>query len=53
MLIDPRVVGLVMAGLTEDDFLLEADERLLRSFKARFVANQPIDSVLVCQAAAP
>ncbi|WP_160665305.1 DnaB-like helicase C-terminal domain-containing protein [Colidextribacter sp. OB.20] len=53
MLIDPRVVGLVMAGLTEDDFLLEADQRLFRSFKARFVANQPIDSVLVCQAAAP
>ena len=53
MLIDPRVVGLVMAGLTEDDFLLEADRRLFRAFQTRFAANQPIDSVLVCQSAAP
>lgn len=53
MLIDPRVVGLVMANLTESDFLLEADRRLFRAFQTRFAANQPIDSVLVCEAVAP
>ena len=53
MLIDPRVVGLMMANLTESDFLLEADRRLFRAFQTRFAANQPIDSVLVCEAVAP
>lgn len=53
MLIDDHVVGLVMANLTEGDFLLEADRRLFRTFQARFTANQAIDSVLVCEAAAP
>lgn len=53
MLIDPRVVGLVMADLTGDDFLLEADRRLFRAFQTRFSANQVIDPVLICQDAAP
>lgn len=53
MLIDERVVGLVMANLTESDFLLEADRRLFRAFQTRFAANQTIDPVLVCQTAAP
>lgn len=53
MLIDARCVGLVMASLTEGDFLLEADRRLFRTFQTRFAANQTIDSVLVCEAAAP
>ncbi len=53
MLIDPRVTGLVMAGLTEDDFLLEADRRLFRAFQARFAAGQVIDPLLVCQETAP
>lgn len=53
MLIDPRVTGLVMANLTEDDFLLEVNRRLFRAFQARFVAGKVIDSALVCQDAAP
>lgn len=53
MLIDPRVVGLVMANLTEDDFLLAGTRRLFQTFQARFAANQTIDPVLVCQSAAP
>lgn len=53
MLIDPRVTGLVMASLTEGDFLLEADRRLFRAFHVRFAAGQTIDPVLVCQTAAP
>lgn len=53
MLIDERVVGLVMAGLTEDDFLLEANRRLFRAFQARFSANQALDPVMVCQDASP
>jgi len=53
MLIDPKVTGLVMANLTEMDFLLEADRRLFRAFQARFAANQAIDPVLVCQDASP
>lgn len=53
MLIDSRVVGLVMAGLTEADFLLEADRRLFRAFQARFSANQTLDPVVVYQDASP
>lgn len=53
MLIDARVVGLVMARLTEGDFLLEADCRLFRAFQARFAANQVLDPVLVCEDAGP
>ena len=53
MLIDPRVVGLVMANLTEDDFLQAGTRRLFQAFQARFAANQTIDPVLVCQSAAP
>lgn len=53
MLIDPRVTGLVMANLTESDFLLEADRRLFRVFHARFLANQSLDAALVCEDAAP
>lgn len=53
MLIDPRVTGLVMANLTEDDFLLEADRRMFRAFQARFTANKTLDPVLVCEDAAP
>lgn len=53
MLIDSRVVGLVMAGLTEADFLLEADRRLFRAFRARFSADQTLDPVVVCQDASP
>lgn len=53
MLIDPRVTGLVMANLTESDFLLEADRRLFRAFQTRFAANQTIDPVLVIESAGP
>lgn len=53
MLIDDRVVGLVMAGLTEADFLLEANRRLFRAFQARFSADQTLDPVVVCQDASP
>lgn len=53
MLIDERVVGLVMAGLTEGDFLLEADRRLYRAFQTRFAASQTLDPVVVCQTASP
>lgn len=53
MLIDPRVTGLVMASLTEDDFLLEADRRLFRAFQVRFAANKTLDAALVCEDAAP
>lgn len=53
MIIDPRVVGLVMASLTEDDFLLEANRRLFRTFQARFATNQSLDPVMICQDAAP
>lgn len=53
MLIDPRVIGLVVSSLTEDDFLLEADKRLFRVFQSRFRANQVTDAVLACQEAGP
>jgi len=53
MLGDPEVVGLVVAGMTEEDFLLEADRKLFRTFRARFNAGQVIDPVLVCQDTAP
>lgn len=53
MLIDPRAVGLVMANLTESDFLLETDRRLFRAFQTRFAANQTIDPVLVIESAGP
>lgn len=43
MLIDARVVGLVMASLTETDFLLEADRRLFRAFQTRFAKDQTLD----------
>ena len=53
MLIDARVVGLVMASLTETDFLLEADRRLFRAFQTRFAKDQTLDPVVVCQDAGP
>lgn len=53
MLIDPRVVGLVMAGLTEGDFLLDADRRIFLAYQARFAKNQPTDPVMICQDVAP
>ena len=53
MLIDDRVVGLVMASLTETDFLLEADRRLFRAFQTRFAKDQTLDPVLICQEAGP
>lgn len=53
MLIDSRVVGLVMAGLTEGDFLLDADRRIFLAYKARFTKNQPMDPVMICQDVAP
>lgn len=53
MLIDPKVTGLVVANLTEADFLLDADQRLFRAFQARFAANQVLDPVVVCQDASP
>lgn len=53
MLIDARVVGLVMASLTETDFLLEADRRLFRAFQTRFAKDQTLDPVLICQDAGP
>ena len=53
MLIDPRVVGLVMANLTESDFLLEADRRMFRAFQIRFAKDQTLDPLLVCQEMGP
>lgn len=53
MLIDPRVVGMVVAQMTEADFLMAADKLLFRTFRALFTAGKTIDPVLVLQAAAP
>lgn len=53
MLIDPRVTGLVMANLTESDFLLEADRRLFQAFQIRFAKDQTLDPLLVCQEMGP
>lgn len=53
MLIDSSVVGLVVANLTEDDFLTEADKLLFRGCKSRFTKKQPIDPVLLLEDVAP
>lgn len=53
MLIDARCVGLVMASLTEGDFLLDADRRIFLACQARFAKDQPIDPVVICQDVAP
>lgn len=53
MLIDARCVGLVMAGLTEGDFLLDADRRIFLAYQARFAKNQPMDPVMICEDVAP
>lgn len=53
MLIDVRCVGLVMASLTEGDFLLDADRRIFLAYQARFAKNQPMDPVMICEDVAP
>lgn len=47
MLIDEKVVGLVVAELTEDDFTLNADKVLFRSFQKKHLAGEVIDSTTI------
>lgn len=53
MLIDEKVVGLVMAELTEDDFTVNANKVLFRSFRKKHLAGEVIDPVTILTDAAP
>lgn len=53
MLIDPRVVGLAVSELTEDDFRLEACRILFRAFRTLYLKNSVMDPITVLASIGP
>lgn len=53
MLIDPRVIGLVVSELTEEDFALEVNRTLFRGMRAMFAAGKVVDPVTLLDEVAP
>lgn len=53
MLIDPRVVGLVVENLTEEDFTLEINRRIFRAFRNLYLDDRGLDHITLLDVIGP